>query len=77
MQTIILTAPVTKDTQRKVKEIAQANKIPIRVLCAMLIENGLKDIAEGKKEIAQPAIMSQPAQAMNYAAKQSKIRIIK
>lgn len=56
MTQITLTAPVDKDTQLLIKKIANQNKIPIRVLCAMLIKQGLDDILKGKLHIVQPSI---------------------
>lgn len=59
MNNVILTAPVPRATQKKVKEVAKAHNVPIRVLCAMLIEQGLVDLKAGKLEITKPSV--QPA----------------
>lgn len=56
---IILTAPVGRDVQAAVRKAAKANGVPIRVLCAMLIEHGMDEIKTGKLSITRPEI--QPA----------------
>ena len=62
MKKIILTAPVAQATQKKVRDQAKRHNIPIRVLCSMLIEHGLEDIASGKLEITRPSLgKPQPA----------------
>lgn len=63
MTTILLTAPVDKATQQRVQKFAKTNNIPIRVFCAMLIKQGLDDIAAGKLHIVQPSIKSQKAKS--------------
>lgn len=56
MNKAILTAPVPRATQKKVRDVAKANNVPIRVLCAMLIERGLADLQNGKLEITKPSV---------------------
>jgi hypothetical protein len=61
MTLIILQAPVDKATQLRVHKFAKSNNIPIRVFCAMLIKQGLDDIANGKLHIVQPSIATKKA----------------
>lgn len=56
MSQVILTAPVPRATQKKVRDVAKAHNVPIRVLCAMLIERGLEDLNTGKLAITKPAV---------------------
>ncbi len=56
MKQIILTAPVDPSVQKKVREKAKSHNVPIRVLCAMLIKQGLKDLDAGRIEISKPGI---------------------
>jgi hypothetical protein len=53
---IILTAPVEPSVQKKVRDRAKAHNVPIRVLCAMLIKQGLADLESGRLEISKPGI---------------------
>ena len=56
MNQAMLTAPVPRATQKKVRDVAKAHNVPIRVLCAMLIERGLADLETGKLEVTKPSI---------------------
>ncbi len=56
MNQAILTAPVPRATQKKVRDVAKAHNVPIRVLCAMLIEQGLEDLKTGKLAITKPSV---------------------
>lgn len=56
----ILFAPVSKATQAKVQMLAKSRNIPIRVLCAMLIEQGLEDMSSGKIQISPASITTHP-----------------
>jgi hypothetical protein len=57
MPKVILTAPVDKTVQKDVHLQAKKHNIPIRVLCAMLIEHGLEDIAKGRLEVTRPSLV--------------------
>lgn len=56
MKQVLLTAPVNPSIQKKVRARAKSNNIPIRVLCAMLIEHGLDDLDAGRIEISKPGV---------------------
>lgn len=56
MKQVLLTAPVDAATQKKVRDRAKSHNVPIRVLCAMLIKQGLIDLESGRIEISKPGI---------------------
>lgn len=58
MKQVILTAPVEPSVQKKVRDRAKSHNVPIRVLCAMLIKQGLADLDAGRIEISKPGINS-------------------
>ena len=60
MKQVILTAPVDPSVQKKVRDRAKSHNVPIRVLCAMLIKQGLADLDAGRIEISKPGITPIP-----------------
>lgn len=58
MKEIILTAPVAPAVHKEVKTTAKSHDVPIRVLCAMLIKQGLDDLKAGRIQITRPTLAS-------------------
>jgi len=68
MKQVILTAPVESSVQKKVRDRAKSHNVPIRVLCALLIKQGLDDLDAGRIAISMPGITSPASKKGTKAA---------
>lgn len=56
MKHITLTPAVSIATHSRLRALAKSNKIPLRALCALLIERAVADVESGKLAIRPPTL---------------------
>lgn len=55
-ESVLLTTPVTKETQTRVHEIAKENGMPVRVFSRLIFEHAVADYENGDLEITKPSV---------------------
>lgn len=58
---VLMTAPVSREVADQFRDIAKGNNIPIRVLGGMLYERFVADHSTGKVSVAPVQLVSEPA----------------